>query len=186
MLRFSFCSLLSLCLLTQTAYAQGAWWQVILSDASVVEVQQTLQEGGDWYGCETQESEGALCLDDFHYYHQHLYGEATIEEKAIRLNFLTDYQPQNLSDVILNLRKDGLVMKRINIQGEQYDIAAALKQNSPEAVDKALILFINRYPQQAPRSIDWVLAEEFESPTPRVHVTLNSDGEMIELKVERF
>lgn len=186
MLRFSFFLFLSLSLFSQTANARDAWWQIILSEAPFVEVQQTLQEGGDWYGCETQESEGALCLDDFHYYHQHLYGEATIEEKAIRLNFLTDYQPQNLSDVILNLRKDGLVMKRINIQGEQYDIAAALKQNSPEAVDKALILFINRYSQQAPRSIDWVLAEEFESPTPRVRVTLNSDGEMIELKVERF
>ncbi|QLK48332.1 hypothetical protein DR996_25450 [Vibrio owensii] len=186
MLRFSFFLLLSLSLFSHTANARDAWWQIMLSEAPVAEVQQTLQEGGDWYGCETQESEGALCLDDFHYYHQHLYGEATIEEKAIRLNFLTDYQPQNLSGVILNLRKDGLVMKRINIQGEQYDIAAALKQNSPEAVDKALILFINRYSQHAPRSIDWVLAEEFESPTPRVGVTLNSDGEMIELKVERF
>ncbi|WP_425670925.1 hypothetical protein ACPSL3_20555 [Vibrio owensii] len=186
MLRFSLFLLLSLSLFSHTANARDAWWQIMLSEAPVAVVQQTLQEGGDWYGCETQESEGALCLDDFHYYHQHLYGEATIEEKAIRLNFLTDYQPQNLSGVILNLRKDGLVMKRINIQGEQYDIAAALKQNSPEAVDKALILFINRYPQQAPRSIDWVLAGEFESPTPRVHVTLNSDGEMIELKVERF
>lgn len=186
MLRFSFFLFLSLSLFSQTANARDAWWQIMLSKAPFIEVQQTLQEGGDWYGCETQESEGALCLDDFHYYHQHLYGEATIEEKVIRLNFLTDYQPQNLSDVILNLRKDGLVMKRIDIQGEQYDIAAALKQNSPEVVDKALILFINRHPQQAPRSIDWVLAEEFESPTPRVHVTLNSDGEMIELMVERF
>ncbi|CAH1535632.1 conserved exported hypothetical protein [Vibrio owensii] len=186
MLRFSFFLFLSLSLFSQTANARDAWWQIMLSEATVAEVQQTLQDGGDWYGCETQESEGAFCLDDFHYYHQHLYGEATIEEKTIRLNFLTDYQPQNLSNVILNLRKDGLVMKRIDIQGEQYDIAAALKQNSSEAVDKALILFINRYPQQAPRSIDWVLAEEFESQAPRVHVTLNSDGEMIELKVERF
>ncbi|MCC4222443.1 hypothetical protein LL295_02825 [Vibrio campbellii] len=186
MLRFYFCSLLSLCLLTQTAYAQGAWWQAILSDASVVEVQQTLQEGGEWYTCEAQESAGAFCLDDFHYYQQHLYGEATTEAKAIRLIFLTDYQPQNLSELILNLRKDGLVMKRIAIQGEQYDVAEALKHNSPEVVDKALVLFINRYPQQVPRRIDWVLAQEFGSPVPRLNVTLNSDGEMIELEVIRF
>lgn len=186
MLRFSFCVFLSLCLLTQAAYAQGTWWQVILSDASVVEVQQTLQEGGEWYTCEAQESADALCLDDFHYYQQHLYGEATTEAKAIRVIFLTDYQPQNLSELILNLRKDGLVIKRIKIQDEQFDIAAALKHNSPEAVDKALILFINRYPQQVPRRIDWVLAQEFGSSAPRLNVTLNSDGEMMELEVIRF
>ena len=77
-------------------------------------------------------------------------------------------------------------MKRIAIQGEQYDVAAALKHNSPEAVDKALVLFINRYPQQVPRRIDWVLAQEFGSPAPRLNVTLNSDGEMIKLEVIRF
>ncbi|AIV07375.1 MULTISPECIES: hypothetical protein [Vibrio] len=186
MSRFSLCLLIFSGLFSQTTSAQDLWWQAILSSAPVEQIQQAITTGGAWYRCETQDSTEAFCLDDFHYYHQHLYGESTIEDREVYLSFLTEYQPQSLSELILNLRKDGLVMQKVEIDGQQYDISEAMRHATPEEVDKELIVFINRYPQQAPRSIDWVLAQEFGTPTPRLNVMLNSDGEMIELKVIRF
>ncbi|EKM28891.1 hypothetical protein VCHENC02_5249B, partial [Vibrio harveyi] len=68
-------------LFSQTTSAQDLWWQAILSSAPVEQIQQAITTGGAWYRCETQDSTEAFCLDDFHYYHQHLYGESTIEDR---------------------------------------------------------------------------------------------------------
>lgn len=178
--------LLSFGLFAKIVHGQDLWWQTILSDAPISQVKQVIEDGGIWYDCEVHQQGVAFCLDDFHYYHQTLYGEAILTGEEIRFSFLTDYQAQNLNEMILNLRKDGLVLTRVEIQGERYDVNERLKDNLSRTVDKELILFINRYSQKAPRSMSWVLADEFDAPKPRLTVTLNSDGEMIELKVIRF
>ncbi|MGR5209302.1 hypothetical protein ACPV4A_02035 [Vibrio rotiferianus] len=186
MLRVLLFTLLSFSPLFSTAYAQEQWWHTILSDAPISKVKQVIEDGGIWYDCEVHQQDVVFCLDDFHYYHQRLYGESILKFEEIRFSFLTDYQAQNLNELILNLRKDGLVLTRVEIQGELYDVEESLKGNLSRTVDKELVLFINRYSQKAPRSMSWVLAEDFDAPKPRLKVTLNSDGEMIELKVIRF
>ncbi|MGR5239199.1 hypothetical protein [Vibrio alfacsensis] len=77
-------------------------------------------------------------------------------------------------------------MNYIEIADERYDVIAALQEKPALAVDKELILLINRYPQDATRRIDWVLAEEFNSPDPRLKGELRSDGEMIKVQITRF
>ncbi|WP_285337114.1 MULTISPECIES: hypothetical protein [unclassified Vibrio] len=178
--------LLSFGLFAKIVHGQDLWWQTILSDAPTSQVKQVIEDGGIWYDCEVHQQGVVFCLDDFHYYHQTLYGEAILTGEEIRFSFLTDFQAQNLNELILNLRKDGLVLTRVEIQGERYDVKERLKNNLSRTVDKELILFINRYSQKALRSMSWVLADEFDAPKPRLAVTLNSDGEMIELKVIRF
>ncbi|MGR5451765.1 hypothetical protein ACP3V3_18815 [Vibrio sp. PNB22_3_1] len=173
-------------LFSSEAHGQNVWWLAMLSNMPLVQFQQKLQQSVDWYQCDSQAGVNAYCLDDFKYYQQHLYGELTLRQDEIHLSFLTDYQAQTLSELILNLRKDGLVLSNMVIEKEQFDVVNALKEESPTQVDKDLILFINRYPQDAERHLDWRLADEFDSPLPRVKVRLLSDGEMIELKIIRF
>ncbi|MBO0181201.1 hypothetical protein J0682_29975, partial [Vibrio parahaemolyticus] len=77
----------------------------------------------------------------------------------------TEYEWQRLNDLLLNLRKDGLVLRRVTIGKEQYDVVEALEKKSSELVDKEVILLMNRYPQETIRSLLWVKPDEFLTPS---------------------
>ncbi|WP_223917789.1 hypothetical protein [Vibrio sp. B1REV9] len=169
-----------------TVASQGNWWLSVLSDSPIEQVKQTLKQDGAWYECDAELDVDTYCLDAFSYYHQRWYGEMSIREHEVQLSFMMAYQAQNLSDAILNLRKDGFVISHVKIADERFDVISSLKEKEPEMVDKALIMFINRYSQNEPRTINWVLASEFDSVKPRLNVVLRSDGELIHLDVIRF
>ncbi|WP_275862702.1 hypothetical protein [Vibrio sp. CAU 1672] len=169
------------------ANANPIWWSKLLGHESLTELQSALHQDPQWYACELNAGESALCLDDFFYYQQHFYGEALLGENQLNLSFIRGYDQHALNDLILNLRKDGLVLSRVEIQREHYDVAGALGTEGAvtSEVDKQLILFINRYPQEAARKLLWVKADALFAPSPRVRVELVSDGELIELRVSR-
>ncbi|WP_225923966.1 hypothetical protein [Vibrio alfacsensis] len=169
-----------------TVASQGNWWLSVLSDSSIEQVKQTFEQDGAWYECDAELDGDTHCLDEFSYYHQTWYGEMSMREHEVQLSFMMAYQAQNLSDAILNLRKDGFVISHVKIADERFDVISSLKEKTPEMVDKALIMFINRYSQNEPRTINWVLASEFDSVKPRLNVVLRSDGELIHLDVIRF
>ena len=167
------------------------WWHAVLSELPFNQVKDVIQKGGSWYPCDTglavfTEPEDELCLDDFHYYSQHLYGEVVLRNGITDFLFLNEYQWQNWNDLILSLRKDGFVMRRVNFDEEEYDVLRALEQKSAEEVDKEVIVLMNRYPPEASRTIQWVRAIEFDETAPKLKVIISSDGEMIEMRVTRF
>ncbi|WP_156144598.1 hypothetical protein [Vibrio hyugaensis] len=145
-----------------------------------------IKQGGEWYECDAFDQMTVMCLDEFYYYNIALYGELTLRNQSMTLSLLAAYDAQTLSDLILNLRKDGFVMSAIEIGNEHYDVRKALQQKSPEQVDRDVILLINQYSQDTPRKLDWVKAEEFEASTPKVKANLTSDGEMLELTITRL
>ncbi len=190
-LQFRF--LLPMCLALQSNFtlAMDNWWQAILSEQPYTQVQSTIKRGGGWYLCESELTASMplaepLCLDDFHYYHQHLYGEAALGDEMVNFVFLHQFQRQNWNDLILNLRKDGLVLRRVQFDDAEYDVVSALKQQSANEVDKDVILLMNRYPPEARRTIEWVKPNELDVISPSLQVRLQSDGEMIEMQVTRF
>lgn len=166
--------------------ANGFWWQALLSEKPLTEVRKVIEQSGEWYECDSRDQVAVLCLNDFHYYNVALYGELTSNNQSMTLSFLTAYDAQTLSELILNLRKDGFVMSAIEIGNEHYDVREALQQQSPEAVDRDVILLINRYSQETPRTFDWLRAQEFEASLPKVKANLTSDGEMLELTITRL
>ncbi|WP_405053787.1 hypothetical protein [Vibrio natriegens] len=184
----SFCS----ALFSQSTLAMdNHWWQSVLSEQPLVQVKSTIQKGGLWYRCDTEWNDSnpsvdTLCLDEFSYYHQHLYGEVILRQETAEFVFLAQFQWQSWNDLILNLRKDGFVMRNVHFDDEEYDVLRSLKQKSAEDVDKEVILLMNRYPPEANRRIRWVRASEFQSTSPSLVVSLISDGEMITLRVTRF
>ncbi len=183
--------LLSCTFCSNFALALDNWWQAVVSEQPYHQVTSEIQNGGSWYLCEpdlvtVSSSAESLCLDDFHYYHQHLYGEVSFEEEIANFVFVNHYQWQNWNDLILSLRKDGFVMRSMQFDDAEYDVASALNQKSAEQVDKEVILMMNRYPPEARRTIEWVRAGEFDSISPSLKVMIKSDGEMIEMHVTRF
>ncbi|PFG58390.1 hypothetical protein ATG66_0940 [Vibrio sp. ES.051] len=180
-------------LIINPSLAMDAWWQSTLSELPFNKLKNVIHTEGTWYQCDTGQNVMAntervrsYCLDDFQYYHQHLYGELSLHTERARFSFLTEYQWHKLNDLILNLRKDGLVLRSVVMEEERYDVVAALEKKTTEEVDKDVILLMNRYPPEATQTMFWVRANEFEMPSPNLEVVLRSDGEMIELQVIRF
>ncbi|CAM3128350.1 hypothetical protein VIMY103929_19870 [Vibrio mytili] len=192
-MRFYLCVLFYTCCLTTSfsVLSSESWWQEILSPLSYSQLKSNIENKGVWYRCEVALSDAdrhseAFCLDDFSYYQQHLYGEAVLGEQNAQFSFLIEYHRQHWNDLVLNLRKDGFVLRKLTIAGEQLDVVEALKSQSSEAVDREVIMLMNRYPQDAFRILEWTPANEFMSSSPRLHVSLHSDGDMIQLNVIRF
>ncbi|WP_434181694.1 hypothetical protein [Vibrio hyugaensis] len=173
-------------LYAKASFANGLWWQELLSERPLSEVKQVIKQSGEWYECDTREQVAVMCLDEFHYYNASLYGELTSNNQSMTLSLLAAYDAQTLSDLILNLRKDGFVMSALDIGDEHYDVREALQQQSPEAVDRDVVLLMNQYPQDVPRTLDWLRAQEFEASLPKVKANLTSDGEMLELTITRL
>ncbi|MCF7480870.1 hypothetical protein L3V31_03825 [Vibrio sp. J1-1] len=163
----------------------------MLSGQTVNQLKSTIQKGGLWYRCDTEwngldPSVDTFCLDEFRYYHQHLYGEVILRQETANFVFLVEFQWQSWNDLILNLRKDGFVMKSIHFDEEEFDVLSSLKKKSVEEVDKEVILMMNRYPPEANRRIQWVRSSDFQAASPSLTVALISDGEMITLQVTHF
>nr|WP_319553094.1 hypothetical protein [uncultured Vibrio sp.] len=171
----------------------SGWWQSVLSEQPLNQVKSTIRTGGLWYRCDSELSSSestvspnTFCLDEFNYYHQPLYGEVILRQETTEFVFLAQFQWQIWNDLILNLRKDGLVIKSIHFDEEEFDVLSSLKNKSADDVDKEVILMMNRYPPEANRRIQWVRSSEFQSAFPSLEVSLISDGEMITLRVMRF
>lgn len=176
---------------SSAVFALDNWWQSVLSEQPYPNIQNAVESGGNWYHCETDlsgsdSSAKALCLDDFQYYHQHLYGEVTLNNDIAHFVFLSQYEWQSWNDLILNLRKDGFILRRVQFNDAEYDVANSLKQKSTEAVDKEVILMMNRYPPEARQTTEWVRPNEFDSISPSLKVMLESDGDIIKMHVTRF
>ncbi|MBR9872791.1 MAG: hypothetical protein GYB23_00840 [Vibrionaceae bacterium] len=193
-MRFLSLFLISVCsvLFSHSALARdNHWWQSMLSGQTVNQLKSTIQKGGLWYRCDTEwngldPSVDTFCLDEFRYYHQHLYGEVILRQETANFVFLVEFQWQSWNDLILNLRKDGFVMKSIHFDEEEFDVLSSLKKKSVEEVDKEVILMMNRYPPEANRRIQWVRSSDFQAASPSLAVALISDGEMIKLQVTHF
>ncbi|MBR9786504.1 MAG: hypothetical protein GYB40_01045 [Vibrionaceae bacterium] len=167
------------------------WWQSTLSGQPLNQLKSTIQRDGLWYRCDTEWSDSepsvdTFCLDEFNYYYQHLYGEVILRQETADFAFVAEFQWQNWNDLILNLRKDGLVMRSVQFDKEEYNVLSSLDQKPAQDVDKEVILMMNRYPPEASRTIRWVRASEFKATSPSLEVSLISDGEMITLRVTRF
>lgn len=178
-------------LFSGSSLALDNWWYTVLSELPFHQVKEVIQKGGSWYPCDTglddsTEPADELCLDDFHYYHQHLYGEVGLRDEIANFVFLNDYQWQHWNEMVLNLRKDGFVIRRVKFDEEEYDVLSSLDQKSAEEVDKEVVVLMNRYPPEARRTIEWVRATDFHKTAPGLKVALTSDGEMIEMRVTRF
>jgi hypothetical protein len=98
-------------------------------------------------------------------------------EKQLELTLLFEFTTHRLSELQLNLRKDGFGLDSVEIEGESFDVQAELEkaamQGDKSKVDKQLIQFLNQYPQSAERSLVW--------STQLWRATLLSDGELITL-----
>lgn len=163
--------LLLLCLFTTTLQATTLLFGATSPSQLLNDV-----KGGLGYQCNQQPI--TWCIDELTYYRESAYTEVVELEGKFELSLMFEFTAHRLSELQLNLRKDGLVLQRVEIEGKHFDVKGELAKTANQAersqVDKQLIEFLNRFPQQAPRTLEW--------QSQRWRAALTSDGELISLK----
>lgn len=140
---------------------------LVISEDTGDELKATIQSS--WMHCEEQR----WCADELYYYRESFIAEAQVTEQSLTVELFAEYSPHLLSQLQLHLRQDGFELLRVKIEGVEFDVASAVKESSLAEADRALILFLNRYPSSAERTLDW---------QSRVwHTQLKSDGELVSL-----
>ncbi len=125
-----------------------------------------------WSECEPQR----WCEDGVGYYQAHLYAEATLTPERLVVTLFGEFTPHLLSQLQLNLRRDGFQLVKISIEQQEFDLEAALQTMPANEVDKTLVTFINQSPQSAERVLSWQASVG--------QAELRSDGELITVRFD--
>ncbi|KJY85046.1 hypothetical protein TW81_01615 [Vibrio galatheae] len=159
------------CLTLFTLLFSATLWAntLVLSGISDDELKLSIQSS--WLHCEPQ----VWCSDELFYYRESFIAEARISPQKFSIQLFAEYSAHLLSQLQLHLRQDGFSLTSVNIEEMEFDVASALKEVSAPEADRDLVLFLNRYPPEAMRTIYW--------QNPNWEARLFSDGELVSLTV---
>lgn len=119
--------------------------------------QKQFLQTGEWLECSDNIFIPSWCGDEFSYYTLPVWPEVkgNKEGGVHSLTLHGEYSPNSWSLFQLNLRKDGFQLQSIQLGEQQFSIAEQLKTATTQEVDKALVLFLNRYAQSFPKALTW-------------------------------
>lgn len=130
---------------------------------------------GQWRLCDSDN--GVWCQEELSYYNQAGYAELSLVAHNVELEMLFLFSSHTLSELQLNLRRDGFILRRVLLGEALFDVEAQLIEAETEQqvrdLDKKLIQFLNQTDQNQPRVMHW--------RNDIWDVTLSSDGEIISL-----
>lgn len=140
---------------------------LIISQMTGDELSSSIQSS--WLRC----AEQSWCLNELFYYRESFVAEAKITDSLLEVELLAEYSSHLLTQVQLYLRQDGFQLIRAEIEGITFDVASIVEEASTEEADRALVLFLNRHSDSAPRTLMW--------QTTLWDASLFSDGELLML-----
>ncbi len=137
--------------------AHPSFLQPFISGEQSWPTQQELRQTDTWLECSENIFITSWCGDEFNYYTLRVWPEVTGDQdggiKTLTLHGA--YSTNDWSLLQLNLRKDGFQLQSIQLGEQQFSIAEQLKTATTQEVDKALVLFLNRYAQSFPKALTW-------------------------------
>jgi hypothetical protein len=135
----------------------------------------TQTRSGEWIQCDSESK--VWCQNDLSYYNHSGYAELSLALLETQIDIFFIFSPHTLSELQLNLRRDGFTLNRVLIGEDLFDVEAQLHAAETERqvhdVDKKLIRFLNKSNKNQPRDMYWV--------NPLWLAKLSSDGDMIKL-----
>lgn len=116
-----------------------------------------LAQRADWFECSEQDTEKSWCSEPFYYYATRVWaqtGEATpIARPSLILH--TDYTLHSWSQLQLGLRSDGFELRKVTVGEARFDVVRRLQHQTPQQVDRELVLFISQHARQFPKTLYW-------------------------------
>lgn len=110
----------------------------------------------DLFDCGLEADNQRFCSDEIRYYKVPVMGEVFIAEDSMsQIQLQRDYSLLHYSELQINLRKDGFLLKEAHIGGESFIVDEVLKTMSMEEANKALVPFLNRPTDANERTLVW-------------------------------
>ncbi|MCG3728616.1 hypothetical protein [Vibrio cincinnatiensis] len=128
-----------------------------------------------WFECGELITDKRWCSDPFYYYSTSVW--ASVEQNTDQTGVMTmysDYSPHAWSHLQLGLRQDGLQLVWAKLGDNEFDVLKRRDDESWQEVDRALIVFLNRYVGVFPKIQGWLSQQR--------QVQLKTDGSTIELQ----
>lgn len=120
-----------------------------------------------WAMCDEQ----VWCANEMFYYRDSYIAEAQIIDQKLSIQLLAEYSSHLLSELQLNLRRDGFSLVNVSIEGAEFDVASEVEESSTEEADRELVLFLNRFSLSTTRKLHW--------QTKLWDAVVYSDGELV-------
>lgn len=130
------------------------------------------------YDCGLQ-PEQQFCSEPVDYYGVTVESNLWLTNGSVsKLELTAPFSHGAYSGLISNLRKDGFVLAKVEINQQVIDVAQKLQSMPVYKVDREVIVLMNRRPLSSPRQLLWVPATEFSlvKPTRSVQFVSSSSG----------
>jgi hypothetical protein len=137
------------------------------------------------YDCgETEERE--YCSEVVNYYSTEVESYLWLSSGRVeKLELAAPFSNSAYSSLMLNLKRDGFVLARVELAQQVIDVAKALQSMEGFEVNREVVMLMNRRPLSSPRKLLWVPAAEFPTSNPGRTVEFISDDSGIKLRFIR-
>jgi len=163
--------------LSASAHAFYPLWlnPMMLEDEPQWSLEQVTQQI-ELFDCGLEADNQHFCSDVVYYYRIPMYSEVDIENgKMSQVSLQQEYTLIRYSDLQINLRKDGFLLKEAQIGGAAFVVADILSEVSVEEANKALVMFLNRPAKDNKRTLVWQRGDH-------VQAVLTTDNESIKVR----
>lgn len=181
-----FCLLATL-FLTPSSFAAESWWlRTVFNSEPTSPSAESLIHDAELFDCGEQEGT-LLCSEQKQYYDLNVFVELELKQGTVSTTrFSMPYTSLNDTKAQLYLRKDGLHLNTVEVDGASFDVQQELEKAkkrgaTPDSVDKALITFINSA-ASGNKSMVWRWPENSQAT---VFMTKRNDEIVIELTREK-
>lgn len=115
----------------------------------------------DLFDCGLEADNELFCSDEIRYYKVPVLAEISIDDGDMsQIQLQRGYSLLHYSELQINLRKDGFLLKEVHIGGESFIVDDVLKTMSMEAANKALVPFLNRSTFENQRTLLWLRGDK--------------------------
>lgn len=163
-----------LMLFSSAIRAKEPTWLRAVVNAETPWILTTLRQQTDLYDCGLKRDDEFFCSEPTLYYQSQLSARLEVKQNKVnRMQLSHSFDVNSYSQWILNLRKDGYQLIKVDIAGSIFDVTQQLETGkNSNAIDKALVSFLNSQPLSAPRTLIWNKVKS----TNTMSAQLKSDG----------
>ncbi|MGC9401172.1 hypothetical protein ACP43V_01895 [Vibrio genomosp. F10 str. 9ZC157] len=177
--------LVVVCLVMAPSYASAeasTFLRPFLSQEAPLSLSQ-LRENTDLYDCGLEQDDQEFCSDEIRYYKTRVVVTLLVgsDTRVTKVKLSADFSPIHYTDLQLNLRKDGFHIVEVRKSGRHFLVAEEIRLADRQAVDRALIEFMNQGAIDDPIEVRWQLAHKTHTKNKEVEAVFRSHNENIEV-----
>lgn len=155
------------------------WLQPMIDPVTSPWHLEQLQDSTILYDCGMEEEDREFCSDIVKYYNVDVNSRLFVTNGLVNeIELTAPFSPSAYTELQLNLRKDGYVLSKAQIEDKHFDVISELAKSSIKLVNRQLVMFLNQGSISTDRKLTWFPNSEYyqETPSRYVHFVSGTTG----------